>query len=335
MVASMYQCDLCYIRARIVQMLAATIREEFVRGPSRQQSILRQMRERISGDLASGALEHGDRLPSVRELGDDLDTDPRVVLGAYEQLVEEGLVEIRPRSGVFVTGGRASAGDALTLPRRWILETMVGAIERDIPFDRLGEHIRITTGVRRLRATVIECNIDQLQSMRTELETYFGLDVATVELDGIVPEAPPRELRDADLLISGGHDREIAHIASTLSKPHIITRVRPALVARLARLLARGPVYFLVIDRRFGAKMRRLVASMPGSENFHALVVDDDDLRVIPSGAPTYVMRSAWARLDGKRHPGRVIAPLRIFAEPTSREILSRILELTSGVDNV
>jgi len=303
-----------------------------MRSPTRQQSILRQLRERIAGDLASGALEHGDRLPSVRELGEDFKTDPRVVLGAYEQLVEEGLVEIRPRSGVFVTGGQSTIGVASTLHRRWILETMAGAIERDIPFSRLGEHIRTTLGLRRLRVAVIECNTDQLQSMRAELENYFGLEVETVELDGIDPASPARELRDADLLISGGHDREIAHIASRLSKPHLITRVRPALTTRLARLLTRGPVYFLVTDPRFGAKMRRLLASMPGSENFHALVVGQDDLDVIPSGTPTYVMRGAMARVEGTRHRGRVIAPLRIFAEPTTREILSCILELSTNV---
>jgi DNA-binding transcriptional regulator YhcF (GntR family) len=289
------------------------------------------LRDRIARELASGALEHGDRLPSVRELGESFNTDPRVVLGAYEQLVEEGLVEIRPRSGVFVTGGETTVGVASILHRRWILETMAGAIERDIPFSRLGEHIRIGTSMRRLRAAVIECNTDQLQSMRAELENYFGLEVETVELDGIVPESPARELRDADLLISGGHDREIASIAGRLSKPHIITRVRPSLITRLARLLARGPVYFLVVDPRFGAKMRRLLASMPDSENFHALVVGLDDLDVIPSGAPTYVMRGAMARVEGTRHRGRVISPLRIFAAPTAREILSCILELSTG----
>jgi len=286
------------------------------------------------GDLASGAVEHGDRMPSVRELGERLEVDPRLVLDAYERLVEEGLVEIRPRSGVFVTGGRNPISKAPALPRRWILEMLVGAIERDIPFDRFGEHILRYAGVRRLRVGLIECNGDQLQSMRFELEIYFGLTVTAVELDKIAPVSRARRLRAVDFLISAAHDAEIARIASSLSKPYIITSVRPALTARLARLLARGPVYFLVIDPRFEIKMRRVVAPMAGSENLHVLVADRDDLGVIPEAAPTYVMRGAWSRLSGKRHRGRFIAPLRIFAEPTCREILSQMLELPGGAGN-
>jgi len=302
-----------------------------VRAISRQEFIFRQLRERIVSDLATGAVEHGDRLPSVRKLGERLNVDPRLVLNAYERLVEEGLVEIRPRSGVFVTGKPSSADEALALPRRWILETLVGAVERDIPFDHLGESLRCYSGARPLHVAVLECNLDQLESMRFELENYFGLMVTTIDLDEVTHGSSPRILRGMDLLVSAAHDDVVACIASSLSKPHIITRVRPAIIARLERLLAHGPVYFLVVDPRFELKMRRLVAPMAGSENFHVLGVRDD-LSVIPAGAPTYVMRSAHVHLEGRRLRGRVIAPLRIFAESTTRELLTHILEPTSRV---
>ena len=295
-----------------------------------QQDILRQLRHRISTELAAGVLEHGDRLPSARELAAELRADPRVVLAAYEQLAEEDLVEIRPRSGVFVTGAQAPSRELSPFPRRWAVDLLVGAVERDIPFDRLGEHIQSDLGTKRLRAAVVECNTDQLRSMQSELTTYFGLEVATIELDRLAGTAtPPRELVDADLVISAGHDDLIAGIAAKLRKPHVITKVRRALLARLARLLARGPVYFLVVDPRFGAKMRRLVAAMPGSENFHVLMAGGDDLRVIPPGAPTYVMRSALPLLAHQPLRGRVITPIRIFAEETARELFSRILDAT------
>ena len=290
------------------------------------------MRERIVTDLSSGAVEHGDRLPSVRQLGEQLNVDPRLILGAYERLAEEGLVEIRPRSGVFVTTKPTSADKTSALPRRWILETLVGAVERDIPFDQLGECLRSYVGARQLRAAVLECNLDQLHSMRFELETYFGFTVTTVDLDEVRLDSSSRTLQGVDLLVSAGHDDLVTRVGSRLSKPHVITRVRPAIIARLERLLARGPVYFLVVDRRFESKMRGLVAPMAGSENFHVLAVNDD-LGVIPAGAPTYVMRSAHGHLQSGQLRGRMIAPLRIFAESTARELLAYSLELTSRVD--
>lgn len=293
----------------------------------KQQSIFFQMRERITGEISSGALECGDRLPSVRELGEELDADPRVVLAAYEQLAEEGLVEIRPRSGMYVTGVLAPAGHHTAPPSRWIRETLVAAVQRDIPIVALGELIDDVIAEPRLRAALIECNTDQINSMRAELERYFGLEVASFEFDEIDLRAPARQLRDADVLISAGHNGQLERIASVLGKPFIVTKVRAALVGRLARLLARGPVYFLVVDTRFRSKMRRLIAPMPDSQNFHVLVVGESDLQIIPPGAPTYVMRDAGTLRESRRHAGRVIAPQRIFSEATSREIVSRILE--------
>jgi hypothetical protein len=280
--------------------------------------------------LSTGVLEHGDRLPSVRELSDELHADPRVILTAYQQLMEEGLVEIRSRSGVFAIGAFTPAGNALTVPRRWMLETLMGAIARDIPPLRLADHIRTALVSRRARAAVVECNEDQMLSMSGELRTYFGLNVIAIPLDAISPTTFPDELRDVDLLVSAGHTDVVARIASQIQKPYVIARARPSLIGRLARLLARGPVYFLVTDPRFGEKMRRIVAPMTHSENFHVLVVDRDDLRVIPPGAPTYVMRSAQPRLADKAHLGREIPPQRIFSDETSREILSHLLAFAS-----
>ena len=279
----------------------------------------------------SGALEHGDRLQSVREVSEELGADPRVVLGAYRALVEEGIVEIRPRSGVFATGALSTQQSARTFPRRWMLETMLGAIERDIPPMWLVEQMRATLLERRTRAAVVECNTDQLESMRDELATYFEMDVIAIPLDVAASASGQQQLAGVDMILSAGHEEAISRIAATAQKPYVITNVRPALIKRLARLLSRGPFYFLIVDPRFGAKMRRLVAPMPRSENFHVLLVDRDDLRVIPAGAPTYVMRSAVSRLASKRHLGRVITPQRIFCEETSREILSRILALAGA----
>ena len=295
--------------------------------PPSSRTPLQVMRKRIVRDLKSGELEHGDRLPSVREVSEELGVDPRVVLAAYQQLVEEGIVEIRDRSGVYAIGTYTRAGSATALPRRWIRDTIASAIQRDVPPLLLVEQLREVLQTRRARAALIECNTDQLDSMRDELITYYGMDVVLLTLEDATSVSGARSLANVDVIISAGHADEIARIAHSAKKPHVVTTVRPALIRRLSRLLARGPFYFLTVDPRFGAKMRRLVAPMARSENFHVLIVGQDDLGVIPANAPTYVMRSALARLDAKRHAGREIPPQRIFSEESSREILSRMLE--------
>jgi len=294
-------------------------------------SVLQLLRNRIASDLRSGKAEHGDRLPSVREVADELSADARTVSSAYQQLMEEGLVEIRARSGVFATGQLSAKGSALDVPRRWMREILLGAIERDIPAIWLAEHVRSSLVTKRKRVALLECNDDQLVSMREELSIYFGLDVIPLPLESVSSDRVLQVLEGVDFLVSAGHSHVVARVAARARKPYVITIVRPALVNRLSRLLARGPVYFLVSDPRFGDKLRRLVAPMPLSENLHVLVVDRDDLRVIPNGAPTYVMRSAQSSLATKQHRGREISPQRVFAEETGREILAQILGLSEG----
>jgi DNA-binding transcriptional regulator YhcF (GntR family) len=289
------------------------------------------MRQRITEQLNSGATEHGDRLPSVRELAEELGVHSRAVVAAYHQLVEEGLVEIRSRSGVYVTGALTLAGDAVTIPRRWLLETLLEAVQRNVPLVRLAEHIHSSITARRLCVAVIECNEDQLDSMSYELRTYLGLRVIAIPLESLEDAKIPPPLANVDLLVSSAHEEIIARIAATIRKPYVMMRVRPALTYRLSRLLARGGVYLLVVDPRFGIKMRRLVAPMAASENFHVLVVNQDDLAVIPDGAPTYAMRIVQQKAANRKHRGSEITPQRMFSDDTIRDILSWMLATSDG----
>lgn len=55
----------------------------------------------IKGELASGRIATGEKLPSVRSLSDMLDLSKGTIENAYAQLVLEGYIETRPRSGYY------------------------------------------------------------------------------------------------------------------------------------------------------------------------------------------------------------------------------------------
>jgi GntR family transcriptional regulator/MocR family aminotransferase len=61
-----------------------------------------QIRQKIAGAVANGSLPPGARLPSSRALADQLHVARNTVVLAYQQLVAEGILAGRPRSGVFV-----------------------------------------------------------------------------------------------------------------------------------------------------------------------------------------------------------------------------------------
>ena len=64
--------------------------------------ISRQIGQQIASLCASGNLEPGDRLPSVRELARDLAVNQNTILRVYERLCREGLLETRQGHGTFV-----------------------------------------------------------------------------------------------------------------------------------------------------------------------------------------------------------------------------------------
>lgn len=66
----------------------------------------RQIIEQTKFAIASGDLEPGDRLPTVRQLAVDLSINPNTVIRAYRELEIEGVLDTQQGSGTFVSNKR-------------------------------------------------------------------------------------------------------------------------------------------------------------------------------------------------------------------------------------
>ena len=77
--------------------------------------IYRQLRDRVVAMILDGVLKQGDALPSVRQVAADFQLNPITVSKAYQELVDEQLVEKRRGLGMYVTDG---ARDALLKSER-------------------------------------------------------------------------------------------------------------------------------------------------------------------------------------------------------------------------
>src|SRR5204862_345113 len=69
------------------------------------QPIYRQLRDRGVHMILDGVLNEGDPLPSVRTVAAEFRVNPLTVLKAYQQLVDENLVEMKRGLGMFVKPG--------------------------------------------------------------------------------------------------------------------------------------------------------------------------------------------------------------------------------------
>ncbi len=84
-----------------------------------------QLRQQITEMVAAGALAKGTRLPSIRQLSNDLGLAGGTVARAYRELESEGVVTTHGRHGTVVAAGPADAGPApevLVAARRYVAQ---------------------------------------------------------------------------------------------------------------------------------------------------------------------------------------------------------------------
>jgi GntR family transcriptional regulator len=69
------------------------------------QPIYRQLRDLVVDMILDGVLKEGDPLPSVRNVAAEYRVNPLTVLKAYQELVDEELVETKRGRGMFINVG--------------------------------------------------------------------------------------------------------------------------------------------------------------------------------------------------------------------------------------
>ena len=67
--------------------------------------IYRQLRDRVVAMILDEVLKTGDALPSVRQVAAEFQLNPITVSKAYQELVDEQLVEKRRGLGMYITEG--------------------------------------------------------------------------------------------------------------------------------------------------------------------------------------------------------------------------------------
>jgi len=75
--------------------------------PASDAPLFAQVAASVRADAAAGRLKPGDRLPSARDIAGALGVNLHTVLRAYQELRDEGLVDMRRGRGAVVTDAAA------------------------------------------------------------------------------------------------------------------------------------------------------------------------------------------------------------------------------------
>ncbi len=84
------------------------------------QPIYRQLRDKVAAQIIKGSIKEGEPLPSVRTVAVELQINPLTASKAYQELVDEDLVEKRRGLGMYVIKGARSK--LLNLEKKKFLE---------------------------------------------------------------------------------------------------------------------------------------------------------------------------------------------------------------------
>lgn len=109
--------------------------------PTREEPVFAQLAASIRADAAAGRISPGERLPAAREIAAALGVNPHTVLHAYQQLRDEGLVDIRRGRGAVVT----DAVLPLSAMRQDVADLVARASELGIARESLVAMIRDAT----------------------------------------------------------------------------------------------------------------------------------------------------------------------------------------------
>jgi hypothetical protein len=184
-----------------------------------------------------------------------------------------------------------------------------------------------------LRAVVIDGTQDQLWSISEELRRDYGVEVTGVDVDEIRPgDGDSGALLGANLVVTTAyHVRDANRIASRLGVHVYMLSTCTDVFTEAGRLLERGPVYFVVTDPRYAARLRRIFENDPGAARLAVLVHGRDELDAIPPGAPLYITGLTRRRMVGSPLLERGIPEARVFTRASAAEIMSFVVRANLG----
>mgnify|MGYP001375668209 CR=1 FL=1 len=173
-----------------------------------------EIQQAVLNRIMSRRLLPGERLPTVRELAEELGSNRNTVNKAYQMLLEIGVVETMPggRKGYLVRedapGGDQSGGDFATYFAQQAVDLVWQALAAGMPAQQtlkyLADAVDDVYDVAAVRIAFYECNTHDSEEMGAYISRNLGRDVDNATLDELYADIEGAVER-YDLLVTTFH----------------------------------------------------------------------------------------------------------------------------------
>jgi GntR family transcriptional regulator len=190
--------------------------------------------DQIKGQLLSaiycGKIKEGDRLPSIRELSEDLGVNYKTVRRIYLGLADEGYLEMLRGSGAFLRK-RSDENTYEQMRRKAVFKLLNEVTEKarslgltPEQFARLFEGLTTGANLRKIKLAVVDHEEEAFIFSR-ELKMRLGADVISLALDA--GSEALSEAKEVDyLLTTSWHMEEVRELAESIGKP--VLEIKPS-----------------------------------------------------------------------------------------------------------
>lgn len=252
-----------------------------VRSPrSKTRVTVDEVKQAVTRRISAGVHPAGSRLPTVRDLADELGANRNTVNKAYRQLCETGVIALSPSHKSFVVGEGAQlkgAGDQLHhVASDLVWQAMAAGVPRQQMMDDLMSIVANVYESHRLRMTFIECNEMDSAEMADELTHLVGETVEACLLDDAIRRAQSLARRN-DLIITTFHHLAEVNRAFGQHADRVIgvdTRPSPDTLLRIARITSQRIGLVCTLDNT-ARTLRHIINSYHPDHAVDVALIDD------------------------------------------------------------
>lgn len=249
--------------------------------------LFRQIVDQISRVVREGTLPEGSRLPSERELGDKLRLARGTIKKAYEELVREGILEVRRGQGTFVRGTPKPAETSRKEQALHQIERLLDELERMRFSAREIEtliHISLLERMEKKAAfhvAAVDCNTESLDMFHKQLAYMRGIDLQKFLLPEILgnPASVSRLKPFKLIIVTSTHYNDLLSAFPSLEERIVQVAVSPSpeTILELGNIGPGNTVGILCESKTFSQIIQNKLK----------------DLRITPKGIETLFLKEA------------------------------------------
>ncbi|MCZ6484204.1 MAG: GntR family transcriptional regulator [Acidobacteria bacterium] len=296
--------------------------------------------DQIKGQLLSaiycGKIKEGDRLPSIRELAEDLDVNYKTARKVYLRLAEENYIEIVKGSGAFLQKGRGEK--SYERMRRQAIFKLLGEVAQKAQnlglssarFLRLLEGYCSGTNLRKIHLLVIDHEEEAFIFSR-ELKMRLGVDASSVSLNQIQTNGANNLFKNSDyFLTTSWHMEEVRRLAEKYKKQVMEIKPSPEIYTEILNAARDRKVAIVIQDEETMHASWEIFMNIyhPSTEKqFWIAPINREDLivKIIQEAELIFVSPMCWDEMR-KRTPAEI--ELKTYENFISQETIDSLKEL-------